>query len=87
GNVLTINASTLTLGSGTFNTYSFDGAVNLTATKGAYYEGKGSLGLSGAALTLTTPFLTDRAEVVDPTRASSKPSDAITPTGNYTIPV
>ncbi|MFX4921997.1 hypothetical protein ABTC28_20000, partial [Acinetobacter baumannii] len=54
GNVLTINASTLTLGSGTFNTYSFDGAVNLTATKGAYYEGKGSLGLSGAALTLTT---------------------------------
>ncbi|WP_226015741.1 filamentous haemagglutinin family protein [Novosphingobium sp. FKTRR1] len=87
GNVLAINAATLTLGSGTFNTYSFDGAVQLAATKGAYYEGKGALALGGAALTLTTPFLTDRAAVVDPTRASSKPSDAITPTGNYTIPV
>ncbi len=87
GNALTINATTLTLGSGTFETYGFDKSVAVTATSGTYYEGAGTLNLRAAALSLATPFVIDRAAVVDPNSLSSTPSDSITPTGNYTIPV
>lgn len=87
GNTLAINAVSLTFGSGTFQTYSFDGAVSLTAANGAYVEGAGSLALRGAAFNLATPFLIDRAAVVDPDLASPTPSDSILPTANYTIPV
>ena len=87
GNTLNLNAGTITFTSGTFDTYGFDGAVNLTATNGAYYEGAGTLALNGAALTLTTPFLIDRAAIVNPNAASPTPSDAITGIGDYTIPV
>ncbi len=87
GNILNIDATTLAFTSGTFATYGFDGAVNLTATAGTYVEGNGTLALGNAALTMTTPFLADRARVIDPNAASPIPRDDITPTGNYTIPV
>ncbi|WP_353229008.1 filamentous haemagglutinin family protein [Novosphingobium sp.] len=87
GNTLTINASSVTLGSGTFRTYGFDGTVALTATNGAYFEGAGQLALGNATLTLTTPFLIDRAAVIDPNLLSATASDSVTPGGNYTIPV
>lgn len=87
GNVLTIETGTLTLGSGTIKPYSFDGGLALTATKGIYYSGKGTLDLGGAALSLVTPFIVDRAAIVDLTKASAAASDTITPAGNYTIPV
>ncbi|WP_421848891.1 filamentous haemagglutinin family protein [Novosphingobium sp.] len=87
GNVLTIETGTLTLGSGTLRPYSFDGGLNLTASKGIYYSGKGKLDLGSASLTLVTPFIVDRAAVVDLTKASAAASDTVTPAGNYTIPV
>ncbi len=87
GNVLTIETGTLTLGSGTITPYSFDGGLELTATKGIYYSGKGTLDLGSASLSLVTPFIVDRAAVVDLTKASAAASDTITPAGNYTIPV
>ncbi len=87
GNTLTINASSVTLGSGQFRTYGFDRAIALAATKGLYVEGAGSLVLGAAALSVTTPFVIDRAAVVDPNSLSSTPSDSVTPSGNYTIPV
>lgn len=87
GNVLNLNAATLTLGSGTFNTYSFDGSVNLAATNGTYVTGSGSLLANGAALKLATPFLIDRASVIDLNSNTGVASDRITPKGNYTIPV
>jgi filamentous hemagglutinin family protein len=87
GNTLTLNASSLTFTSGSFATYSFDGAVNLAAGNGTYVEGAGTLALGSAAFGLTTPFVIDRAAVIDPNSTSSTASDSITPTGNYTIPV
>ena len=87
GNVFNLNAATLTLGSGTFDTFSFDGGVNLTATNGTYVVGSGALRANGAALKLNTPFLIDRAAVIDLSSNSGMPSDRITPKGNYTIPV
>lgn len=87
GNVLNLNAQTLTLGSGSFGTYSFDGAVNLAATSGVYVIGSGALQANGAALRLTAPFIIDRAAVVDLNSLSGTASDRITPRGNYTIPV
>jgi filamentous hemagglutinin family protein len=87
GNILNVNAQTLTLGSGTFAAYSFDGAVNLTSSAGMYVIGSGSVLANGAALKLTTPFLIDRASVVDLAASSPTPSDQITPKGNFTIPV
>lgn len=87
GNVFNLNAATLTLGSGNFNTYSFDGGVNLTATNGTYITGSGALQANGAALTLNTPFLIDRASVIDLNSNTGVASDRITPKGNYTIPV
>lgn len=85
GNTLTLSTTSLTLGSGNFNLYSFDGAANIGATSGIYVEGKGTLQANKAALTITTPFVVDRAAVVDPTTAGKVPSDAITPAGEYTI--
>ncbi len=87
GNSLGINATSLTFGSGSFHTYSFDGAVALAAASGSYVEGAGSLAMGAATFHLTTPFLIDRAAVVDPNLASPTPSDSISPSGNYTIPV
>lgn len=87
GNALTIETGALTLGSGTFRPYSFDGRVKITATKGIYYSGKGTLDLGSAKLDLVTPFLVDRAAVVDLSKAAVTASDSITPAGNYTIPV
>jgi|GEM_PF-963284 len=87
GNTLTVNAASLTFTSGTFTTYSFDGTVNLTGRAGTYVEGAGQLALGAAAFNLTTPFVIDRAAVIDPNSTSSTASDSITPTGNYTIPV
>lgn len=87
GNTLVINAASVTFGSGPFAMYGFDGAVTIAANKGMYVEGAGQLTLGGAALNLTTPFLIDRAAVVDPNALSTMASDSITPTGNYTIPV
>jgi filamentous hemagglutinin family protein len=87
GNTLAINATSMTFTSGTFKTYSFDGAVNLAASGGTYVEGAGQLALGAAALNLVTPFVIDRAAVIDPNSTSSSASDAITPSGNYTIPV
>ncbi|WP_432787602.1 beta strand repeat-containing protein [Novosphingobium rhizosphaerae] len=86
GNVLNLNATTVTLGSGTIRTYSFDGAVNIAASKGLYYSGAGSLDLGAAALNLTTPFVIDRAAVVDLSKASASASETAVPAGNYTIP-
>ena len=87
GNSFILNTTSVTLGSGNFNLYSFDGAVNIAATKGVYVEGLGTLQANKAALTITTPFIADRAAVVDPTTAGKVPSDAILPKGEYTIPV
>lgn len=87
GNVLNIDATSLTFTSGKVQTYSFDGAVNLSASAGAYVEGNGSLALGAAKLNLVTPFLIDRAAVIDPNAASPAASDSVVPTGNYTIPV
>ena len=87
GNILNLDATSLTFTSGTVQTYSFDGAVNLSATGGVYVEGKGSLALGQAALHLATPFVIDRAAVIDPDAASPAPSDSAKPAGNYTIPV
>jgi len=87
GNSLTLNTASLTLGSGNFNLYPFDGAVNIAATKGVYVSGAGTLQANKAALSITTPFIIDRAAVLDPSKPGTIASDAITPTGNYTIPV
>lgn len=87
GNVLNLNAASLTLGSGNFNTFSFDGGVNLAASKGTYITGSGGLRANGAALTLQTPFVIDRASVIDLNSNTGAASDQITPKGNYTIPV
>jgi filamentous hemagglutinin family protein len=59
-NSLSITASSVTFGEGTFQTsYGFDKSVSLTATDGAYYSGTGSLDTGSAALNITTPFLVD----------------------------
>jgi filamentous hemagglutinin family protein len=87
GNALTINAASITLGSGTFRTYGFDRAVSLVASGGTYVDGAGQIALGAATLAVTTPFVIDRAAVVDPNALSSTPSDSVTPSGNYTIPV
>jgi len=87
GNIFNLNAKTLTLGSGSFDAFSFDGAVNIAATAGTYIVGSGALQINGAALKLSTPFVIDRASVIDLNGISATPSDRITPKGNYTIPV
>lgn len=86
GNILTLDARTVTLGSGPIRTYSFDGAVNITAAQGMYYSGAGSLLLGSAALNLTTPFISDRAAVLDLSKATAATSETETPAGDYTIP-
>jgi filamentous hemagglutinin family protein len=59
-NSLSITASSVTFGQGTFRTsYGFDKSVSLTATDGAYYAATGSLDTGSAALNITTPFLVD----------------------------
>ena len=86
-NIFNLNIKTLTLGSGTFDAFSFDGAVNVAATDGTSIVGSGALRINDAALKLTTPFVIDRASVLDLNGISGTPSDRITPKGNYTIPV
>ena len=87
GNILNLNASSVTFLSGNVHAYSFDGAIHIAGNNGAYVEGAGSLIAGGAALSLTTPFLIDRAAVIDLSGVTVTASDSITPAGNYTIPV
>jgi len=72
--VLTINATGASFGSGVFRSYGFAGGVALAATGGSYIDGTGTLDTGAAALSIVTPFLVDRALVADP-RAQKVRSD------------
>ncbi|MEO0030988.1 MAG: hypothetical protein RIS94_746 [Pseudomonadota bacterium] len=61
GAALTVQADTITLGSGTVRTYGFEGGVTLAAAKGLYVAGQGALALDDAALAIRAPFVADRA--------------------------
>ncbi|KPF78556.1 hypothetical protein IP88_03435 [alpha proteobacterium AAP81b] len=60
-NRLFVNAGEIVFGDGDFGTFGFDGTVALAASRGAYYEGVGSFDTDATFLTLSTPFLIDRA--------------------------
>lgn len=85
GNMLTVNADTLTFDGGAFRTYGFDSSVSLGATRGAFYSGIGSLNVGGADLTLTTPFLVDRGSGAQPKAGVSQADLLLQTTGDVRI--
>lgn len=85
GNSLAMSAETVRFGSGTFRTYGFDSAVAITARAGAYYEGKGTFDVGGAALSLTTPFLVDRGTGAMPTDKSVQADLTMLTTNTLTV--
>jgi hypothetical protein len=72
-NLLQLNATEIAFGSGQLRTYGFDGSVALAATRGIYVEGEGGLNVGGASLSLTTPFIADRAIAADPRKQTLQP--------------
>lgn len=60
GATLSVTTRDLALNDGAFSFAGFE-AVNVAATDGVFYQGKGSLGAGSAALAITTPILVDRA--------------------------
>ncbi|TXG85527.1 MAG: filamentous hemagglutinin N-terminal domain-containing protein [Sphingomonadales bacterium] len=60
GATLSVTTRDLALNDGAFSFAGFE-AVNVAATDGVFYLGKGSLGAGSAALAITTPILVDRA--------------------------
>ena len=81
GSDLTIDAVQAVFHSGTVRTYGFGGNVRIGARDGAYVEGKGVLDTGGAALTLATPFLADRAQAADPAEQKVRPDYLFATTG------
>jgi len=87
GHALVLDTASLTLGSGNFGLAPFDASVTIAATGGVYVEGRGTLQAGPATLTITTPFIADRAAILDPTKTGRIVSDTAAATSNYTIPV
>ncbi|WP_375287342.1 filamentous haemagglutinin family protein [Sphingomonas sp.] len=85
GSDLTINAALARFQTGVVRTYGFGGKIGIGAQGGAYVEGKGALDTGSAALTLTTPFLADRAEVADPSKQTIRPDYVFATTGAVTL--
>jgi filamentous hemagglutinin family protein len=71
--LLAINATALTLGSGTVRTIGFGGTVTVSAANGAFVEGKGALDVGTARLALVTPVIADRSPVADPRQQALQP--------------
>ncbi|HPU14517.1 MAG TPA: hypothetical protein PK808_00390, partial [Polymorphobacter sp.] len=85
GNTLDIVAQDVHFGSGAMRTYGFDAAVTLTATRGVYAEGTGTLDVDGARLTIDTPFLGDRALVADPRGQKLQPSLGLLTSNDFAL--
>lgn len=83
---LTIDTRTTTFGDGTVRTYGAGGGVSLAAREGVFYEGKATLDVGAAALTLQTPFIGDRAtKDVQGVPSKAVPALALVSTGAVTI--
>jgi len=83
---LSITASgEVAFGGGTMRTISVGGNVRIAATDGIYYEGVGKLDVGNAALTLTTPFIADRAAAADPREQSVRPDFTLASNGTITV--
>lgn len=85
GNSLTVTATAVHFASGPVRTYGFDRAVTLAAGAGVYAEGEADFDVGGAALTLATPYLGDRALVADPRGTKTQPSLALATSGDVVI--
>ncbi|MFM9976623.1 MAG: filamentous hemagglutinin family protein [Sphingomonadaceae bacterium] len=83
---LSITASgEVAFGGGTLRTINVGGNVRIAAADGIYYEGAGKLDVGNAALTLTTPFIADRAASVDPREQAVRPDFTIATNAAITI--
>uniref|UniRef100_B0T7Q0 Filamentous haemagglutinin family outer membrane protein n=1 Tax=Caulobacter sp. (strain K31) TaxID=366602 RepID=B0T7Q0_CAUSK len=83
---LTLDGRTVTLGDGALHTYGAGGGVSVNAREGLFYDGKGSLDVGAAGLTIQTPFLGDRAAQVASSGATPTiPSLSLVSTGVVTI--
>lgn len=85
GNTLTIDAAAIHFASGPVRTYGFDKAVTFNAATGIYAEGEASFDVGGAAITLGTPYLGDRALVADPRGTKAQPALALATSGDVVI--
>ncbi|MBB4099255.1 filamentous haemagglutinin family protein [Sphingomonas kyeonggiensis] len=82
---LTINATTLSLGTNAVRTSGITAGVTLGARDGIYVEGKGSFSTGNAALTLRAPFLADRAAVADPRAQKVRPEYSFLTNAGFTL--
>jgi len=82
---LTINATTLSLGTNAVRTSGITAGVTLGARDGIYVEGKGSFSTGNAALTLRAPFLADRAAAADPRAQKVRPEYSFLTNAGFTL--
>lgn len=92
--MLTITSDELSFGNGTVRTFGFGGTVELAATGGMFVEGVGKFDTGLAGLTLTTPFLADRAALADPRQQKVRPEysfgargDIVLTAGGASVPI
>ncbi|MGI9376718.1 MAG: filamentous hemagglutinin N-terminal domain-containing protein, partial [Tsuneonella suprasediminis] len=70
---LTLDATTIALGSGDLSASSFNDTVTLAASDGLYVEGEGSFSAGNAVLALNTPFIAERTVEADPRAQTVRP--------------
>lgn len=91
GASLTLKADQITLGSGTFRTFGFEGGVTLQAAKGLLVEGTGALAIDDAgdpqrvSLTIRTPFIADHASGTQADLANGGADYAFLTSGKVTV--
>jgi hypothetical protein len=82
---LTVNAQQIDFGGGTVNTYGFGHSVTLSAPKGMFMLGDGTVNVGPATLTLATPYLGDLGSTPAPGVNQVIPSLSLITTGDVTI--
>lgn len=83
--IFTLDATTISLGSGDVRAAGFTGSVALAASDGIYVEGEGSLSVGDVSLTLNAPFIAERSGVADPREQAIRPDYTFLTTGAVAI--
>jgi len=78
---LTLDGRTVAFGDGALHVYGAGGGVAVNGGEGVFYDGKGSLDVGAADLTIQTPFFGDRARATATVATPAIPSFALTTTG------
>ncbi|MDF0545412.1 filamentous hemagglutinin family protein [Sphingobium sp. H39-3-25] len=82
---LSLGAKTISLGNNAVRASGFSDGVTLAASDGLYVEGKGSLDVGSAALTLNTPFIAERTAAADPRNQTVRPDYTFLTSGAVAI--